>query len=112
MAYENLDIENINEARRNAIKQSLRTADLQSLKALGETLFPTFDNPWREVYFQFLKDNSGSTFYRAKTNDGYEIIYCHAKENGMWFVSGGGTGPLQAKGLKTMKEMVEGVKGL
>ena len=26
----------------------------------------------------------------------------------MWFVSGGGMGPLQAKGLKIMKELVKG----
>lgn len=110
MPYENLDIATINEARRNALKQSIRTVDLQSLKTLGETLFPTLDNPWRELYFQFLKDNSGSTFYRAATNDGYEIIYCHAKANGMWFVSGGGMGPLQTKGLKIMKELVDGAK--
>ena len=108
MEYENLDIENITEARRKAVKQSIHSVDLQELKSLGETLFPTFDNPWREVYFEFLKENSGSTFYRATTSDGYELIYCHAKENGMWFVPGSGMGPLQAKGLKIMKEIVEG----
>lgn len=111
MPYENLDIGSITEARRNAIKQTIHTVDLQTLKSLGETLFPTFDNPWREVYFDFLKENSSHTFYRATTTDRYEIIYCHAKENGMWFIPGSGMGPLQDTGLKIMKEIIEGPKG-
>ena len=110
MEYENLDIGSITEARRNAIKQSIRAVDLQTLKSLGETLFPTFDNPWREVFFEFLKENSGSTFYRAMTSDRYEIIYCPAKEKGIWFIPESGMGPLQPKGVKILKEIVEEAK--
>ena len=111
MEYENLNIESITEARRNALKQTLQMVGLEELKVLGETLFPTLDNPWREVFFEFLKENAASTFYRATTHDRYEIIYCPAKEKGIWFIPGSGMGPLQAKGLKIMKEIVEGAKG-
>lgn len=110
MEFEKLDINEINEARRKAIKQSIHAVGLDELKALGETLFPFQDNPWRETYFQFLKDNSASVFYRATTQDGIGIIYCHANENGMWFMPEKGMGPLQAKGLRILKEIVEEAK--
>ena len=31
-------------------------------------------------------------------------MYCPAKERGMWFTRGRGTGPLQARGIRILKE--------
>ena len=106
MESENLDIESITEARRKAIEQSVEPIDIDKLKALGEKIFPFLDHPWRHVFFQFLEENTGNTFYYATTNDQVEIIYCPAKERGMWFLRRGGAGPLQPRGLKIMKEIV------
>ena len=36
-----------------------------------------------------------------------QILYCHDKEIGMWFIRGSGKGPLQPEELKIMKEIVE-----
>jgi hypothetical protein len=66
------------------------------------------DHPWREKFFEFIDKNAGATFHHATTNDSIHIIYCRAQDKGMWFLPGSGMGPLQAKGLKILKEVVEG----
>ena len=108
MFHENLDHGDITKARQKALRQSIRSISIDELKSLGESLFPTFDNPWREVFFEFIKENSGSTFYYARTHDRVKFVYCHARDKGIWFMPEGGAGPLQARGLKIMKEIVEG----
>ena len=40
---------------------------------------------WRQPFFQFLEENSGSMFYHATTHDQVEIIYCPDKERGYGF---------------------------
>ena len=106
MEPENVDIESITDARRKAIEQTIKPIGIDELKSLGEKLFPFIDHPWRNTYFQFLEDNSGSTFYHATANDQVEIIYCPDKKKGIWFVRRGGMGPLQAKGIGILNEIV------
>jgi hypothetical protein len=106
MEPENVDIESITDARRKAIEQTIEPIGIDELKSLGEKLFPFLDHPWRQTYFQFLEDNSGSAFYHAATNDQVEIIYCRDKKKGIWFVRRGGMGPLQAKGIDILNEIV------
>ena len=106
MEPENLDIEGIAEARREAIEQTVQEISVEELKSIGEKVFPFLDHPWREKYYQFLEENKGETFYHATTNDRVEIIYCPAKERGLWFLPGGGVGPLQARGLQVLKKIV------
>jgi hypothetical protein len=107
MPFETINIEEITEARRKAIAASIRTISVEELKGLGESLFPHFDNPWRDKFFDFIKENAGATFYHAATHDGVELIYCHAKEKGIWFMPGTGMGPMQPKGLAILKKIVE-----
>jgi len=106
MEPENLDTESITDARRKAIQQTIEPIGIEELKSLGEKVFPFLDHPWRQTFFQFLEENSGSTFYHATTNDQVEIIYCPDKVKGMWFLPQGGAGPLQARGLRILKEIV------
>ncbi len=77
------------------------------LKAIGEKVFPFFDHPWRQTFFQFLEENSGSTIYRATTNDAIEILYCAEKDIGIWFLLQGGVGPLEPRERAILKEIVE-----
>ncbi len=107
MPTENLNMDEISEARRKAIAESIEVISVEALKTLGEGLFPYFDHPWRETFFGFIAENSSATFHHATTHDRVHIIYCHAKDRGMWFLPGSGMGPLQPKGLKTLKEIVE-----
>ena len=108
MKPENLNMEEITEARRKAIAASIRPIDLAELKALGERLFPFVDHPWREKFFGFITENAGATFHHATTDDGVQIVYCSAKEKGIWFKPGVGNGPMQPKGLAILKQIVEG----
>jgi hypothetical protein len=107
MKPENLNMEEITEARRKAIAASIRTISTEELKKLGEQLFPLVENPWRETFFTFLTENAGATFHHATTHDGVQVLYCHAKDRGMWFKPGIGMGPMQPKGLGFLKQIVE-----
>jgi hypothetical protein len=102
-----MNLEEITEARRKAIAASIRTLNLEELKALGEKLFPLAGDPWREMFFNFLSENTGATFYHGVAHDGVQIIYCPAKDKGMWFVPGTGMGPMQARGRGIVKQILE-----
>ena len=54
-----------------------------------------------------LKENAGATFYHASTDERLHLIYCPSQDKGMWFLPGSGMGPLQERGRKMMKEIVE-----
>ena len=108
MKPENLNMEEITEARRKAIAASIRTSSTEELKKLGEQIFPLVENPWRETFFTFLTENAGATFHHATTHDGVQVIYCPAKDKGMWFKPGIGMGPMQPKGRAILKQIVEG----
>ena len=70
--------------------------------------FPaTNHRTWRDRFVEFVRANAAASFYYATTDDGFHVIYCHSKEKGIWFVPGSGLGPLQEKGLKAMKKIVE-----
>ena len=88
MPFETLNMDEITEGRRKAIAETIRTISVEELKTLGERLFPYVDHPWREKFFAFISENSGATFHHAITHDRVQIIYCHAKDNGMWFLPG------------------------
>src|SRR6266480_1746985 len=100
MPFETINMEEITE--------SIRTISVEELKTLGEQLFPLMDNPWREKFFGFITENAGATFHHATTHDRVQIIYCHTKNKGMWFVPGTGMGPMQPNGLGILKQIVEG----
>jgi ribosomal protein S18 acetylase RimI-like enzyme len=97
MEPENLDIESITEARRKAIEKTIEPISIEQLKSLGEKIFPFFDHPWRDTFFQFVEENRGSTFYHATTDDQLEIIYCPDKEK-VCGSSGEGCRPIASQG--------------
>ena len=105
---DNQSMDEITEARRKSIEETIKTISVEELKGLGEGLFPYHDHPWRAKFFDFIAENSGATFHHAVTHDRVHIIYCQGVGKGMWFTPGSGMGPLQAKGLKILKEIVEG----
>jgi hypothetical protein len=108
MPFEKFDLENLDKERRKAIAQSIRTISVEELKAIGEQIFRYADDPWREAFFRFIGENPGATFHHAVMSDGVNIVYCRDKDKGIWFLPGSGMGPLQARGRKTMSEMIRG----
>jgi hypothetical protein len=101
-------MDEITEARRKAIAESIQPISVEELKTLGEGLFPNLENPWREKFFTFVTENAGATFHHATTHDRVHILYCQDKDRGLWFVPGSGMGPLQPKGLAILKAIVAG----
>jgi hypothetical protein len=101
-----MNLDDLNEARRKSIAETIHTISPEQLRALGEQLFPSTDHPWREKLFTFLAENPDATFHHAVTDDRYHIVYCADREKGLWFLPGSGVGPLQEKGLKALKEIV------
>jgi len=108
MPFEKFDLESLDKERRKAIAKSIRTISVEELKALGEQLFLYADDPWRETFFRFIAENRGATFHHAVTSDGVNILYCRDKDKGAWFLPGTGMGPLQERGRRAMKEIIEG----
>ncbi len=107
MPFEKINMDEITESRRKAIAASIRTISVEELKTLGQELFPLMDHPWRDKFFDFITQNASDTFHHATTHDGVQIIYCHGKNKGIWFLPGTGMGPMQPKGLAALKEIVE-----
>ena len=107
MPFEKFDLETLTKERRKAIAKSIRTVDTEELKKIGEEIFRYAEDPWREAFFRFIAENPGATFHHAVTSDNVNIIYCRDKDKGMWFLPGSGMGPLQARGKKMMKEIIE-----
>lgn len=107
MEPENLNIKEIMESRRHAVEQSLHTISGAELKALADELFPYLDHPWRELFLNITSDPSSGTFYHGMTDDRIQVLYCHDKNIGMWFIGDIGKGPLQPEELKIMREIVE-----
>lgn len=95
------------EARRQSISKSIRVISIEDLKALGERLFPTANDTWREKYFQLLAENPRETFYYAKTSDDFEVVYCHAKNKGVWYLGDCGRGPIPPDSLELLKQIVD-----
>ena len=107
MPFEKFELEALTKERRKAIAKSIRTVDTEALKKIGEEIFRYAEDPWREAFFRFIAENPGATFHHAVTSDNVNIVYCRDKDKGMWFLPGSGMGPLQARGKKVMKEMIE-----
>ena len=107
MPFDKFDLEELTKERRKAIAKSIRTVDTEELKKIGEEIFRYAEDPWREAFFRFIAENPGASFHHAVTSDNVNIVYCRDKDKGMWFLPGSGMGPLQARGKKVMKEMIE-----
>jgi hypothetical protein len=105
---EPLDFENVVKERRRSLAQTIRTITVPEMKKLGEELFKSGDDPWRDTYFGFITENPGATYHHAVTSDSIQILYCKDKDKGLWFVASGGKGPLQTHGRRVMKELIEG----
>ena len=109
MPFEKFDLESLDKERRKAIAKSIRTASVEELKKIGEEIFPYAEDPWRETFFRFIAENPGATFHYAVTNDNVHLVYCRDKDKGIWFMPGAGKGILQERGLKAMKDAIEGL---
>ncbi|HEY3901721.1 MAG TPA: hypothetical protein VGM54_24120 [Chthoniobacter sp.] len=106
MLPDNLDINSITEARRKAVEKTIKSIHVEEIRTLIDEIFPYHDDPYRERFSEFLKENSGCSFFHATTNDPVHILYCSGKDKGIWFLPGSGVGVLQEKALSILKDIV------
>jgi len=107
MPFNTFNLEELTKERRQAIAQTLRTVSSEELKNIGNEIFKFADDPWRQAFFDFIAQNPGVTFHHAVTSDNVNIVFCRDKDKGMWFLPGSGMGPLQDRGKRIMKEMIQ-----
>ena len=106
MTPENLDLETIMAARREAVTKSIRQIGIDELNALLPELLPDISHPWRELFQQFLDENCRDTFYQAEAGEEIHVLYCRAKEKGIWYIPKTGVGFLETRVLAPLKEIV------
>jgi hypothetical protein len=107
MERENLNIKEVMESQRHAVEESLHAISAAELKALTEELFPYVEHPWLEKFLEVVNAPASGMFHHAVADNHIEVLYCHDKNVGMWFIRGLGRGPLQPQELNIMKEIVE-----
>ncbi|HEY8899619.1 MAG TPA: hypothetical protein VIM61_04350 [Chthoniobacterales bacterium] len=103
-----MNFEEILEERRQAVAQSIRPLSSAEVTALGESLFPHMDDPWRERFFNFLSENPEALIHHAELPDGVQLLYSRSHNRGIWFIPGKGMGIIQTSGLKALSEIFGG----
>jgi hypothetical protein len=106
MEHNTHTIAELMQSRRHAVMESLRTISVAELNALTDELFPYTDHPWLEKFLEVVSDPASGTFYHATAGDQVQVLYCHDRNIGMWFIRGSGKGPLQPEELQIMREVV------
>ena len=75
MEHEDLNIKEVMESRRHAVEESLKTINLEELKALTDELFPCVDHPWLEKFSEVVSDPASGTFHHAMADDHVHVLY-------------------------------------
>jgi len=101
-----VDVETIDEQRRKAITKSIRIISIEELEKLGEEMFDEPDRPWRQAFLSFIAEHPGATFHHASAGGGVIFVYSRDGDKGLWYLQGGGIGPLSEGGRQLMKEAI------
>jgi hypothetical protein len=116
MKPEDIDFEFVMATRRKAVAKSIRKISTDDLNVLIPTLLPDAAHPWRELFKQFIYENREEIFYQSELSEGEAgekihvyIVYCRAKEKGIWYIPQNGVGLLDGAPLAAMKEIVDGL---
>lgn len=107
MQNDHIDIGNMIKERRKSVEESIRPISNAELKTLQESLFTDPLHPWAEPFRLFAEENSGEVFYHATTSEHVQVVYCRAKEKGIWFRPGVGIGIIQPMALGILREIVD-----
>jgi len=114
MKPEDLNFESVMAMRRKAVAKSIRKINTNDLNELIATLFPDVAHPWRELFQQFIDENRREIFYQGDFSEGEPgekihvyVVYCRAKEKGIWYIPQTGVGLLDAAPLAAMKGIVD-----
>ena len=102
-----LDIQTITEARRKAIRQSLRSISIAELNNIAKQHEEEFvGDPWRDEFLRLIAEHPDGSFYHAVLQEGVVIVYCHDEDLGLWILPGSGMGPLPEEAKRHVKEAI------
>lgn len=114
MKPEDLTFESVMAARRKAVAKSIRKVSTDDLNVLIANLLPDAAHPWRELFQRFIDENRGEIFYQGELWEGEPgekihvyVVYCRAKDKGIWYIPKTGLGLLEPRELTTMKEIAD-----
>jgi hypothetical protein len=80
-----LDMQNITEARRKAIQQSLRSISVDELKKISRDQLAEFEgDPWQTKFVRIMEQYPQGSFYCAVVPEGATVLYCCEQDAGMW----------------------------
>jgi len=101
-----VDIDKIDDDRRNSVMKSIRTINVEELRKLADEIFHSPDDPWRQTLLELIAENPGGTFYHADAGQGVMFLYSRDIDKGLWYLSGSGMGPLSGQARQMMKEAI------
>jgi len=101
-----VDMETLSEERRKALQETLRSMTVAELREIVKELSDFEGDPSQENFVRVIEAHPEASFYRAVTQEGAIILYCPGENSGVWFLPGGGLGPLPEEAKRHMKEAI------
>ena len=75
-----VDIETLQQERRQAVHQSLREITLEELKkVVNESLSDFEGDPWQTNFLRIIEEHPQGSFYHAVTREGALLLYCRGR---------------------------------
>ena len=102
-----VDLETLNEERRRAVQESLRSMTLEEVHKLIKEVLSDFEgDPWQENFLRAIEAHPQGSFYRAAVPDGVILLYCADEDIGIMVLPGSGMGPLPKEAKSDMKQAI------
>ena len=108
MQLDNLALESVMDARRKAVQTSIRQISTEELNSLvTESSSRTRHTHGARFSASSLKITLVLCSTKHSTTEHIQLVYCRARELGIWFIPGAGVGLLGTRELNAMKEIVD-----
>lgn len=102
-----VDIEALQEERREAVHQSLREITLRELKKVVNDNLSDFEgDPWQANFLRLVEEHPQGRFYYGVTKEGVIVLYSRDEDAGVWVLPHSGMGPLPDEGKRHVKEAI------
>jgi len=102
-----MNIDAIQEERRDAVQHSVRAITSDELKKLVKAHLSNFEgDPWQENFLRIMEQHPKGSFYHAVTNEGAIVIYSRDEDAGVWVLPGSALGPLPDQAKRHVREAV------
>ena len=110
MPFDKLKLpEELWEERRKGVQDSLQPINVAELKKILQEHEEEFaGDPWRDEFQRLLETQPLAGFYRAQPEKHIVVFYCRDADLGVWVLPGSGMGPLDDKGKRLIKEIIDG----